>query len=472
MKVVGVTKCTMGIAHTYIAAERLEKYGEKLGYSMRVEAQGAQETENALLPEEIASADYVVIAADVEIDRGERFDGKMVFRTPIRPVLTNASGILERLPELASVQKISEKTDESAMYIKGKADGEGQNISAVRQLMSGASYMIPFVIVGGLFISLSLAFGAESSSAGLVISSVFWSKINAIGVLAFSLMYPIFSGFLAFSIAGRAALAPAMIGALIAVDGEILGTGTGTGILGCIIVGYMAGYLVKWMNTWKPPKALRSMMPIFIIPLFGAGFIAAVFIGILGQPISMMMTGLNSLLVLLSVHSSAAVWLGLVLGAMIGVDMGGPINKVAFLFGVTSIAEGSPQIMGIAAAAIPVAPLAMGTAALIGKNKFTSEEQNAGIYTILMGLLGVSEGAIPYASADPTHVIPSVTIGSSAAGAVASLFHVSVSVPHGGPIVGALGASSDIFLYCLSILAGTAVAVFLILLIKPILPRP
>lgn len=472
MKIIGVTKCPTGIAHTYIAAERLEKYGKELGCEIRVETQGAQVTENALTAEEIAAADYVILAADAPVEGRERFDGKRVYETPIRPVLADAAGILKRLPELAGIQGESKTADESAMSLRAAVEHQksiGGRTSAVRQLMNGTSYMIPFVVVGGLLTSFSLAFDSESSVSGLVITSAFWGRIKAIGDLAFGLMYPIFAGFLANAIAGRAALAPVMIGAMLVTDGEILGTGAGTGILGCILVGYLAGWLVKWMNVWKLPKALRSMMPIFIIPFCGASVIALLFIGLLGQPIAFLMAWLDPLLALLAASPSTAIPLGLLLGAMIGVDMGGPINKCAFLFGMTSIAEGNPEIMGIAAAAIPVAPLSLGLAVLLRRDKFTAEEQGACIYTILMGLLGISEGAIPYATTDLKRVILSVTAGSAAAGAAAAFFHVSVVVPHGGPVVGALGASSNILLYSVSILVGTVVAALLVLALKPTL---
>lgn len=469
MNIIGVTKCPTGIAHTYIAAERLEICGRERGYAVRVETQGAQMVENALSPEEIAAADYVVIAADVPIEGRERFDGKLVYETAIRPVLLDTAGVLENLPAKCVRQEKSRTTDESALCLRNPAmskSGLGRRTIAIQQLMNGTSYMIPFVVVGGLFISFSLAFGSKSSTDGLIIQSVFWERVNDIGNLAFGLMYPIFAGFLANSISGRAALAPAMIGAMLVMDGEILGTGAGTGILGCIVVGYLAGYQVKWMNLLPVPKAMRSIMPIFIIPCCSVAVIAAVFICVLGQPVSLLMGQLDSILTALAESPSTSIPLGLLLGAMIGVDLGGPINKVAFLFGVSSIAEGNPAIMGIVAVAIPVAPLSVGIAALVGKEIFTKEERDGAVYAILMGLLGISEGAIPYATTDLKRIIPSVTIGSAVSGAVAAVLHISVVVPHGGPIVGALGASSHILLYIVCILAGTAVATSIVLSLK------
>ena len=330
--------------------------------------------------------------------------------------------------------------------------------SAIKMLMNGASHMIPFVVVGGLFIALSIAIGGKPTSDGMVVSGVFWEKMNAIGSAAFGLMYPILAGFIAYAIAGRASLAPAMICAQVAVSADILGTDAGTGFLGCIVVGYAAGYLTKWFNSWKVPKSIKPIMPIFVIPILGTGIIAGAFILVLGKPIAILMTALNSMLATLSASPSTAIPLGLLLGAMVAVDMGGPVNKVAFLFGVASIAEGNPEIMGAVACAIPVPPLAMGVATFIARKKFTEEEQGSGLSAFLMGLIGITEGAIPFASADPKRVLPSIIVGSAVSGALGMIFGITDSVPHGGPIVGVLGATNSLPLFLVSIIIGTAVA--------------
>lgn len=528
MKIVGVTKCPTGIAHTYMAAERLEKTGPKLGYEVKVETQGSQGTENRLTKREIARADYVIIAADVAIDEPERFHGKKVFKTRIKPLLKDTEGVFERLEEeyfIMGVKETSECDDEdNAENIEdeGKSNrnnqgsglreivrkigtGNSQNaqlkqpgslrqkncsdernkeeerekkerrrekrqrkesIDIVGQLMNGASYMIPFVVVGGLLVSLSYSFGAVPSSNGEVIFRGIWNDVYQIGHLAFTLMYPILSGFIAFSIAGRATLAPAMIGAMIATNGEILGTKTGTGFIGCILVGYIVGYLVKWMNSWNVVKEFKPMMPIFFIPLTGVAVVSALFIFVIGEPVSLTMEGLNTLLVHLAQNSSSAIVLGIVLGAMVGVDMGGPINKVAFFFGVASIAEGNFQIMGIVSTSIAVAPLSMGIAALIGGGKFSEEEKSAGLYTIFMGIIGISEGAIPFAASDPVHVLPAVVAGSALTGAFAAASGVTSAVPHGGLVVGLFKATNYISLYFLSILVGTILSVAIVLAFK------
>ena len=501
MKIVGVTKCPTGIAHTYMAAARIEKECEKLGYEVKVETQGSQGTENKLTKREIAKADYVIIAADVAIEEPERFYGKRVLKTRIKPLLKNTEGTFERLERDSFIMGGTSFRNENNRnenknfkneavegfkneHIVGKGYREDlrddlkdkkekkqekepkEPIDIIGQLMNGASYMIPFVVVGGLLVSLSLSMGVQTSADGTVVYIGIWNKIHAIGNLAFTLMYPILAGFIAFSIAGRATLAPAMIGAMVAMDGEILGTEAGTGFIGCIIVGYLVGYLVKWMNSWNVAKEFKPMMPIFIIPLTGVAVVSVLFIFALGKPVALTMEILNMLLVELAKNPSSAVVLGLVLGAMVGVDMGGPINKVAFFFGVTSIAQGNLQIMGIVSTSIAVAPLSMGIAALIGKGKFTPEEKSAGIYTVFMGIIGISEGAIPFAASDPGHVLPAIIAGSALTGAAAAVCGVTSAVPHGGLVVALFKATNYISLYFLCVMAGTALSVAIVLAFK------
>lgn len=572
MKIIGVTKCPTGIAHTYMAAARIEKECERLGYEVKVETQGSQGTENKLTKREIAKADYVIIAADVVIEEPERFYGKWVLKTRIKPLLKNTQGVFERLEQDSFIMggasfqnennqnrnensgnienfqnknakdKNAENTEDKNIENREKnGDAVKQNITyqnainrsriventqenqktekivgkgyrqeleneqsiagnnkakqsdknnknkivktkkekkqekepkdlsdidIIGQLMNGASYMIPFVVVGGLLVSLSVSMGAQTSADGTAVYIGLWNKIHAIGNLAFTLMYPILSGFIAFSIAGRATLAPAMIGAMVATDGEILGTEGGTGFIGCIIVGYLVGYLVKWMNSWNLAKEFKPMMPIFIIPLTGVAVVSALFIFVLGKPVTLITDLLNSLLVELAKNPSSAVVLGIVLGAMVGIDMGGPINKVAFFFGVTSIAQGNLQIMGIVSTSIAVAPLSMGIAAVVGKDKFTPEEKSAGIYTIFMGIIGISEGAIPFAASDPGHVLPAVVAGSALTGAAAAVCGVTSAVPHGGLVVALFKATNYMSLYFLCVMAGTALSIAIVLAFK------
>lgn len=460
MFIIGVTKCPVGVAHTYMAAEKLELTGKKMGHTMKIETQGSSGVESRLTEEDIQKADYVIIAADVAIEGKERFAGKKVIELPIKQVIKSAKTVIEELPQTAVLQK-------GAVVNKGKDSNAANGKEFVKQMMNGVSHMIPFVVLGGLFIAISLALGGSPTDAGMQIDpNSFWGKVNAIGGIGFNLMLPILAGYIAHAIGGRAALAPAMICALVANDPAILGTGAGTGFIGAIVVGFAAGYLVKWINTWPVPKSLRAMMPIFIIPLVTVSIISAAFILFIGTPIAWIMTGLESLLTMLSASPSTSIILGLVLGAMVAADMGGPINKVAFLFGVASIAAGNPHVMGAVAAAIPVAPLALGISTLIAKDSYSEEEQAAGIPAILMGLIGISEGAIPFASADPKRVIPSAIVGSAVAGAIGMFFGITDAVPHGGPIVGLLGATNNLMLFLLAIAIGTAVSALMVTVLK------
>lgn len=461
MRILGITKCPVGVAHTYMAAEKLESVGKKLGHSVKVETQGSVGIENGLTSQEIKEADYIIIAADVSIEGRERLAGKKVLELPIKEVIKNAEKVINELSNTAVLEKKTGEVNKSENSV------DGNKTSFVKYLMNGVSHMIPFVVLGGLFIALALALGGQPSESGMVLEEgSFWYKMNAIGAIGFNLMLPILAGYIAYGIAGRAALAPAMICAQVANSPDILGTTAGTGFIGALLVGFMAGYLVKWINTWKVPKDLRAIMPIFVIPILGVAIISAALILVLGAPISWLMTGLNNLLSFLSVSPSTSIILGLVLGAMIAADMGGPINKTAFLFGVASITAGNPIIMGAVAAAIPVAPLSVGLATMIGKDKFDEDEKAAGIPALLMGLIGISEGAIPFASADPKRVLPSIIAGSAVSSVLAMIFKITDVVPHGGPIVGVLGATNNLVLYFVSIIVGTLVSTFMLISLK------
>lgn len=447
-KIIGVTKCPNGLAHTYMSAEKLETVGKQLGYEVKIETQGAASVENELTAADIAGADYVIIAADAAIDGKERFAGKKLLEVPISDVLKNAKGLIENLDTTAVTYQAA-STASSAPAV-----GSG---SPMKQLMNGVSHMVPFVVVGGLLIAIAAAIGGENLPEGLIIpDGSIWQRISDIGGIGFSLMLPIFAGYIAYAISGRAALAPAMIGAQIANTPSILGTESGTGFLGAILVGYMAGHLVKWMNSWKIPKDLRAAMPTVVIPILGTGIIAAALMLVLGAPIAWLMDSLNSMLASLSGNSSTSILLGAILGTMLGLDMGGPVNKVAYLFGVASITTGNTMIMGAVAAVIGVPPLALGLSTFINK-KYSEEEKSAGIPALLMGLLGITEGAIPFAAANPKVVMPSIILGSAVTGATAMLLKVSVSIPNGGPVAGLLGATNNVLLYLLTIAIGIIV---------------
>lgn len=461
--IVGVTKCPVGIAHTYMAAEKIKKAGEAAGYSVKVETQGASGTEDTLTQAEIDAADFVVLAIDVEIDGMERFVGKKVLFSNTPSAIKDAASLIAQ----AQNAPIYTNGNKQATQADAGPKRKEQN-PAVKQLLNGVSHMIPFVVVGGLFIALSIALGGHATPAGMVVAKgTIWETMNQVGGLGFTLMIPVLAGFTAHAIAGRAALAPAMISSMVANSPDILRTKAGTGFLGAILVGFAAGYLVKWMNSWPIPKNLRSIMPIFVIPLLGTAIISAAFVFLLGGPISALMTALQNMLNSLAASPSTSIILGLLLGAMVSIDMGGPVNKVAFLFGVASITAGNPMIMGAVACAIPVPPLSAGLATLIRSDlNVDADEKNAGISAMLMGLIGITEGAIPLATTRPSQVFPGIIIGSAVAGATGMMFKITDAVPHGGPIVGVLGATNNIVLFFAAILIGTAVSAAIIAALK------
>lgn len=457
---VGVTKCPVGVAHTYMAAEKLEQAAKKMGYdSVKIETEGASGTDNLLSQSDIENADAIVFAADVAVDNLIRFDGQKVVFGDTTSAIKNAEDLIK-------------KYENAPVYHAGKADEEsetesssskGQQSPLVKQLLNGVSHMIPFVVVGGLFIALSIAFGGHPTSSGMVIpKGTIWSVMNQVGTIGFTLMIPILAGFIAEAIAGRAALAPVMISALVSNSPDILGTKAGTGFLGAILIGFAGGYLVKWINTWKIPKELRPIMPIFVIPLVGTAILSGAFVYLLGTPISWLMTALQNMLHSLSANPSTNILLGAIIGLMVASDMGGPINKVAFLFGVASITANTPQIMGMVACCVAVPPLTVGLATLINGKKYSKDERSAALPAVLMGLIGITEGTIPSATANPKRVYPSILIGTAVAGAVGAIFKITDVVPHGGPIVGVLGATNNLGLFFVAIIVGTIVGVLIL----------
>lgn len=454
---IGVTKCPVGVAHTYMAAEKLEQAAKKLGYdSVKIETEGASGTDNLLSQNDIENADAIVFAADVAVDDLNRFDGQKIVFGDTTSAIKDAEELIKRYKDapVYHVGKNEERTEST------DGGSKGQQSPLVKQLLNGVSHMIPFVVVGGLFIALSIAFGGHPTSSGMVIpKGTIWSVMNQVGTIGFTLMIPILAGFIAEAIAGRAALAPVMISALVSNSPDILGTKAGTGFLGAILIGFAGGYLVKWINTWKIPKELRPIMPIFVIPLVGTAILSGAFVYLLGTPISWLMTALQNMLHSLSANPSTNILLGAIIGLMVASDMGGPINKVAFLFGVASITANTPQIMGMVACCVAVPPLTVGLATLIDGKKYSKDERSAALPAVLMGLIGITEGTIPSATANPKRVYPSILIGTAVAGAVGAIFKITDVVPHGGPIVGVLGATNNLGLFFVAIIVGTAVGV-------------
>ncbi|MEH8195815.1 fructose-specific PTS transporter subunit EIIC [Aeromonas allosaccharophila] len=448
--IIGVTGCPAGIAHTYLAAESLERAARELGYEVKVETNGSIGVKNSPTADEIARATAIVVACDKQVDMA-RFAGKPLIKTGVKAPIKDGKGLIEQALKAPA-------------YVAGKEDKKGEEKSAggssdlYRYLMNGVSHMIPFVVTGGLLIALALAIGGNPTPSGMQIpEGSMWNQILNVGVAAFTLMIPILAGYIAYAIGDRPALAPGFIGGWIANNGSFYGADAGTGFIGAIIAGLLVGYLVRWIATRQYHKMVQPLVPILIAPIVGSLFIAAVFIFIIGAPIADMMTGLNAML--LSMSGGSLVLLGIVLGGMAGFDMGGPVNKVAFLFSVGMIASGQTQFMGAMACAIPAAPLGMSLATVLGRKLgiFDASEIEAGKAAGAMGLVGISEGAIPFAARDPLAVIPANILGSMTAAVMAFLFGITNSVAHGDPIVALLGAVNKPLLALLCMVCGAIV---------------
>ncbi|WP_107644887.1 fructose-specific PTS transporter subunit EIIC, partial [Streptomyces sp. Ru87] len=340
----------------------------------------------------------------------------------------------------------------------GAAGGKERSV-AYKALMNGVSFMIPFVVVGGLLIALSLALGGTpQADGGLVIpDDSFWKHVNDIGVIGFTLMIPVLSGYIAYAIGDRPALVPGMVGGWIANTGALYDSESGAGFIGAIVTGFLAGYLVLWIKKVEVPRFARPIMPIIVIPIVATTTLGLFFVYVIGRPISWVFEQLTSWLSGLTGTSAAL--LGIILGLMIAFDMGGPVNKTAFLFGAGLVSK-NPEIMGMCAAAIPVPPLGQGLATLVRRRLYDEQERETGLAALFMGFFGITEGAIPFAAARPARVIPANMIGGAAAGAVAGLAAVTDSVPHGGPIVAVLGAVGGVPMFFVAVAVGTVVTAF------------
>ncbi|WP_326667783.1 fructose-specific PTS transporter subunit EIIC [Streptomyces canus] len=449
LKLLAVTACPTGIAHTYMAAEKLAQAAASRGIDMKVETQGSIGAENVLDDNDVSNADGVIIAADKDVDLS-RFVGKRVLTVGVAEGIHHPEQLIER------VRSAPVHTAGAAPAASAAGGGKERSV-AYKALMNGVSYMIPFVVVGGLLIAISLSLGGHTDpSGGLVIpKDSFWMDINNIGVIGFTLMVPILSGYIAYAIGDRPALVPGMIGGWIANTGDLYDSKAGAGFIGAIVTGFLAGYLVLWIKKVKVPKFVQPIMPIIVIPIVATTALGLFFIYVIGKPISWVFEHLTDWLS--GMTGTSAILLGGILGLMIAFDMGGPVNKTAFLFGTGLIATGNQTVMGMCAAAIPVMPLGQGLATLIRRRLYTEQERETGLAALFMGCFGISEGAIPFAAARPAQVIPANMLGGAVAGAIAGVAGVEDAVPHGGPIVAVLGAVSGVPMFFVAVLIGTAV---------------
>ncbi|MFD8391321.1 fructose-specific PTS transporter subunit EIIC [Streptomyces sp. NPDC059680] len=451
VKLLAVTACPTGIAHTYMAAEKLAQAAASRGIEMKVETQGSIGAENVLDDNDVRSADGIIVAADKDVDLS-RFAGKRVLAVGVAEGIHHPEQLIERVRS-APVHAPGGAASGSATEASGGGKARGPVYKA---LMNGVSYMIPFVVVGGLLIAVSLALGGHATSKGYVIpDGTFWAHVNAIGGIGFQLMIPVLSGYIAYAIADRPALVPGMIGGWIANTGALYDSKAGAGFIGAIVTGFLAGYLVLWIKKVRVPKFVQPIMPIIVIPVVATTVLGLFFVYVVGRPISWVFEHLTSWLG--GMTGTSAILLGAILGLMIAFDMGGPVNKTAFLFGAGLIASGNQTVMGMCAAAIPVMPLGQGLATLIRRGLYTEQERETGLAALFMGCFGISEGAIPFAAARPAQVIPANMLGGAVAGAVAGVAGVKDAVPHGGPIVAVLGAVSGVPMFFVAVVIGSVV---------------
>ncbi|MFD8340535.1 fructose-specific PTS transporter subunit EIIC [Streptomyces solisilvae] len=469
LKLLAVTACPTGIAHTYMAAEKLAQAAESLGHSMKVETQGSIGAENVLSDNDVSEADGIIIAADKDVDRG-RFVGKRVLVVGVADGIHRPERLIEQVLDAPVYEGDGQDAGRGAASAGrgsgggggggraggGGGSGSGKGRSATyKALMNGVSYMIPFVVVGGLLIAVSLALGGDTTSKGIVIpDDSFWKTVNDIGSIGFELMIPALSGYIAYAIADRPALVPGMVGGWIAAHGDLYDSEAGAGFIGAIVTGFLAGYLVLWIKRIRVPKFVQPIMPIIVIPIVATSALGLFFIYVLGEPISWVFENLTDWLGGLTGTSAAL--LGIILGLMIAFDMGGPVNKTAFLFGAGLVSK-NPEVMGACAAAIPVPPLGQGLATLLRRRMFDDQERETGLAALFMGFFGITEGAIPFAAARPARVIPANMLGGAVAGAIAGVASVEDNVPHGGPIVAVLGAIGGVPMFFVAVVGGTAV---------------
>lgn len=462
MKILAITSCPNGIAHTYMAQEKLEQAAQEMGVDIKVETQGGVGAENVLTSKEIREADGIIIAADRQVDLS-RFDGKLIINESVREGIHKPKELIQRIIDKDghihhdrngdTNQKDDEQDQKSGMQM------------VYQHLMNGVSFMVPFIVVGGLLMAIALTLGGEASSKGLVIpDDSFWKSIENIGSLAFSFMVPILAGYIAVSIADKPGLVPGMIGGAIAADGSFYGSDAGAGFLGGIVAGFIAGYIAKWIKNIKVPKAMAPIMPIIIIPIISSLIVGLIFIFLIGAPIASIFEGLTTWLK--SMQGTNIVILALIVGAMIAFDMGGPVNKVAFLFGSALIAEGNYAVMGMVAVAVCTPPIGLGLATFINKRKFNKGEIEMGKASFTMGLFGITEGAIPFAAQDPLRIIPSNMIGAMVAAVIAAIGGVGDRVAHGGPIVAVLGGIDQILWFFIAVIIGSIVTMSVVLILR------
>jgi len=465
-KIVAVTACPTGIAHTFMAEEGLKKAAQELGYEMKVETQGAGGAENVLTSDDIDEADAVIIAADKKVQLN-RFKGKRLLETDVSSAIKDAKGLITGALGAPVYGMQTDSSSSSQEYLdkvqqmKAERKQKSKVPAAYRHLMSGVSHMLPIVVAGGIFIAISFAINIDTKGS---LSNAF---MNIGGNSAFVLFVPILAAYISYSIADTPGLAPGLIGGWIGTQGVMYGEPhASAGYLGGIAAGFLAGYVTKFLKSAiKLPRSLEGIKPILILPILSVGIVGFVMIYVLGRPIALLMEAMTT--GLQHMGGTASIGLGLLLGLMMAFDMGGPVNKVAYFFAVgllgTKTAE-SQIIMAAVMAAGMTPPLGLALATFINKRKFYQEERDAGKAALILGCCFITEGAIPFAANDPFRVIPSIMVGSAITGGLTMLFRCTLPAPHGGVFVFPL--MGHVLLYIVAIVIGAILTSLLILLLK------
>ncbi len=473
-RILAVTACPTGIAHTYMAAEALEKAGEKLGYSLKAETNGSGGAKNILTKKEIEECDGIIIAADKNVEMA-RFDGKPVIKTSVSNGINKPEELIKKIVDgKASIYHA--EGDELEATDDDEKEGFGHKV--YKHLMNGVSHMLPFVVGGGVLIALGFLIDTIAGNADVggtfgftspIASAVFW-----IGKAAFALMLPILAGFIAQSIADRPGLLPGIVGGVFAANGytfqafmenkDLVGDGSAvSGFLGALLAGFVAGLLVNLLKkafSWMP-KSMDGIKPVFIYPLLGT-LLMGIFMCLINPVVGVINTGVSNFLS--SLGETSKLLLSVVLAAMMAIDMGGPFNKAAYVFGTAAIADGNTWIMAAVMIGGMVPPIAIALSTTFNKKKWTKEELKSGPVNYLMGLCFITEGAIPYAASDPLRVIPSCMVGSAVAGALTSLFNVTCPAPHGG--IFTFVVCDHPLLYIVALAVGSVAGAFMLSILK------
>lgn len=459
--ILAVTACPTGIAHTFMAAEKLQTTAAEKNVSIKVETNGSGGVKNRLTEQEIADADIIIVAADTKVEMA-RFNGKKVIQTKVSKAIYEVDALLDA----AIAGEAPIYSHDGSSDVEAQTEGKS-GFQFYKHLMNGVSNMLPFVVGGGILIALSFFWGINSANPDDPSYNEFAAMLNTIGGgNAFFLMVPVLAGFIAMSIADRPGFAPGMVGGLLAIT-VTNDAGANSGFLGGLLAGFLAGYIVLGLKKIfeKLPSQLEGLKPVLFFPLFGIG-ITGIIMMLVNPQLTKLYTGLTGFLEGLS--GTNVLLLGLILGGMMAVDMGGPINKAAYTFGIAMLSSGNFNMMAAVMAGGMVPPLAVGLATTFFKNRFTKQEREAGKTAYVLGACFISEGAIPFAAADPIRVIPSFVLGSAIAGALTMLFDIALRAPHGGIFVMGLvdGGLPKALLYLVAILIGSAVSAVSIGLLK------